>query len=296
MSEPVDPALSEEASEQAPSVGHQLRSRRVERGVELSNVSHALRIEVTLIEALEANRFDAFSAPVFAKGYLKRYAEYLGLPQQEIMAGYFDQVGREDAPMVGPNRPITLRDERQRFMWIVLAIVFGVILTAAFFWWRSGDDPAPAPLNSIAPLSELLEFSAGEQALSLPAAPPARAVPGNVEKDPEPVAAAAEPDSTSADTATAVADNVVAAPARLTIGLEFNEDCWAEVTDASGTRLFYGLGRPGARSRFSGVPPIAFLFGNIAGVTLTIDGAPYTVPRESRQGNLARFVILEAGA
>jgi cytoskeleton protein RodZ len=84
--------------------------------------------------------------------------------------------------------------------------------------------------------------------------------------------------------------------ASLSIELDFSEDCWAEVTDASGARLFYGLGRPGARSRFSAVPPVAFLFGNVAGVALTVNGAPYAVPRESRQGNLARFVILETGA
>jgi cytoskeleton protein RodZ len=297
VSAPVEPESPEEASAQAPTVGSQLRDRRAERGVEFLKVSQALRIEVSLIQALEADRFDAFSAPVFAKGYLRRYAEYLGLSPDDLVQRYHDQVGREEAPIIRPKRPIRLRDERQIALWIVAAVLFAALVVTAFLWWRTGEDPGPAALNSVTPLPEPVDSSAVEPAAPPQSALPMPPAPGSQRVAPEMVAATpAASIAAPVDAELAVTAETNAPPAALSVELEFAEDCWAEVTDANGARLFYGLGRPGARSRFSGVPPIAFLLGNVAGVTVKIDGQPYAVPRQSRQGNLARFVILESGA
>jgi cytoskeleton protein RodZ len=76
----------------------------------------------------------------------------------------------------------------------------------------------------------------------------------------------------------------------VTIEFAFVEDCWLEAIDASGARLFYGLGQAGAVRRVTGEPPIDIFLGNANGVTLTVDGEPYAVPSRDRRG-LARFVI-----
>ena len=39
-----------------------------------------------MIEAIEANRFAALGAPVYAKGYLRKYAALLGLVAGVIVA------------------------------------------------------------------------------------------------------------------------------------------------------------------------------------------------------------------
>ena len=48
----------------------------------------------------------------------------------------------------------------------------------------------------------------------------------------------------------------------LQVEIVFAEDCWTEVIDANGERLFYGLGSAGARTRFAATPPLSFFLGN----------------------------------
>ncbi len=290
MSEPVDQAAGEGSAEQPLTVGAQLRKARRARGVELDKVAQALRIESPSIEALEADRFDAFSAPVFAKGYLKRYADYLGLNPDDLLLRYYQQVGREEMPVVGVSAPIKLRDDRQVGVWIVAVLLLLIVALAGLFWWRSGADRPPPPQNSVAPLVdpeppvELVPpqpaEAAAETATEGVLAPPPEAAPAAGNDQLAGGGAAAQPP---------------AAPATLSIELAFTEDCWAEVTDGSGARLFYGLGRAGASSRFAATPPVSFLLGNVSGVQVSVDGATYEVPRANRQGNLARFVLLETG-
>jgi cytoskeleton protein RodZ len=288
VSAPIDPTAPDDTAESPPTVGAQLRAGREARGAPLEEASRALRIDVELIEALEADQFEVFSAPVFTKGYVKRYADFLGLPVEEILEAYYAQVGRDDVPVVSPNAPIKLGDDRQKAMWILVVVLLGILGLAAFLWWRSGPDTSSAPQVGAVSLETKTESA------SAPLPPP-------VETDPTPpvdTGAALTPAPEAADEEAAPAPEEAQAQdaADLSIELAFNEDCWAEVTDASGERLFYGLGRSGARSRFVAQPPVAVLLGNVNGVDLTVNGAPYAVPVESRQGNLARFVLLEAGA
>ena len=287
MSEPLDQTASGDAAESPLTVGATLRAQRAARSLELNEASQALRIDIAMIQALEADDFDAFSAPVFAKGYLKRYAAYLGLDPEAVLGHYQEQVGEQDEPVVNTNPPIKLRDERQIALSIVAGALLVVVTLAAVLWLRSGEDLVPEPRFTSEPL---------------PAAPPEDTTPTELEPSTAPASRAdpvAEPVSTTPNEALPAPQTESppeTAAGLLQIELTFNEDCWAEVTDASGARLFYGLGRAGARSRFGAVPPVSFLLGNVNGVAVTVDGAGYRVPPESRQGNLARFVLLEPGA
>jgi cytoskeleton protein RodZ len=79
----------------------------------------------------------------------------------------------------------------------------------------------------------------------------------------------------------------------LTIPLEltFAEESWAEVTDARGERLFYGLGAAGRRAALRGEPPFAVVLGNAAAVRLLVDGEIYPTPTPGRQGGIVRFSV-----
>ncbi len=296
MSEPADQAAGDQADQAPPTVGAQLRTARDAQGVELDAASRSLRIEAAMIAALEADDFAALSAPVFTKGYLKRYAVYLGLDADALLERYREQVGDEQQPVVSGSSPIKLRDERQIALWIVAAALLVIVALAAFLWISRGDDRPAEPPMQLEPLSDPEPAAPADDGVPVPdpnppapPAPPDAALEAN-----SPVVADSEPES-----AVVQAESEPAAPSEqvdLQIELAFTEDCWAEVTDARGTRLFYGLGRAGARSRFNAVPPVSFLIGNVNGVTVTVDGADYTAPPESRQGNLARFVLSATGA
>jgi cytoskeleton protein RodZ len=99
--------------------------------------------------------------------------------------------------------------------------------------------------------------------------------------------AAAVPDAGAADVADDDrADPVVAIPLAFT----FTAESWAEVTDARGERLLFGLTPAGREVTVRGEPPFAVVLGNANAVELRVDGEPYQIP-SSRQGDLARFSV-----
>lgn len=61
-------------------IGEKLRYARESKGLSLQEVSSALCLSVSVIDALERDAHEKLPAPVFIKGYLKNYADFLQLP------------------------------------------------------------------------------------------------------------------------------------------------------------------------------------------------------------------------
>jgi len=69
-------------------LGERLRAAREEKGVSASEAAQATKIKVQHIEALESEDFDKMAAPIYVKGFIKMYAQYLGLDQDELLEQY----------------------------------------------------------------------------------------------------------------------------------------------------------------------------------------------------------------
>jgi len=65
---------------QSPSPGARLRAARERKGLSLVEAADALRLDQSLVEALERDDFAALGAPVFGKGHLRKYAVLTGEP------------------------------------------------------------------------------------------------------------------------------------------------------------------------------------------------------------------------
>ncbi len=66
-------------------VGAFLRASRLRRGEELADVAAQLRIRLVYLEAIEDGRFDALPGNTYAVGFIRTYAEYLGLDGQLVV-------------------------------------------------------------------------------------------------------------------------------------------------------------------------------------------------------------------
>lgn len=74
-----------------------LRRHRKQMGQDLKTVSQALRIRHVYLEAIEQGRYDALPGSTYALGFIKTYAEYLNLDEEEIVQRFRDDVdGLED--------------------------------------------------------------------------------------------------------------------------------------------------------------------------------------------------------
>lgn len=67
-------------------VGEILRTRRQELGLTLSEIEGATKIKISPLEDIENNRFEKFSSEVACRGFIKNYAEFLGLTPGPILA------------------------------------------------------------------------------------------------------------------------------------------------------------------------------------------------------------------
>ncbi|MGB5933251.1 MAG: helix-turn-helix domain-containing protein [Anaerolineae bacterium] len=83
-------------------LGQLLRRKREERGLSFAQIREATGIEERYARALEREEYTAFLSEVEAKSYLRIYARFLGVSQQEV-AGLF-RAARVEPVSVGPPR------------------------------------------------------------------------------------------------------------------------------------------------------------------------------------------------
>lgn len=69
-------------------VGKLLRETREARGVTLQEVSEATNIRTRYLEAIERGEYDIIPADVYTRGFIRSYADFLGLDGPELVARY----------------------------------------------------------------------------------------------------------------------------------------------------------------------------------------------------------------
>lgn len=147
-------------------IGEELRSAREAQGRTIQEASAATRIRPSYLEALEAERFGELGGNVYAKGFLRSYASYLGLDPAPLVEAYrsqqqpevpvFERVPRALSGGLGVERR-----RRGRSSWLLVGIVCVSIVLVASLWSLlkpprtaqtslSATPPATAPSTTIA--------------------------------------------------------------------------------------------------------------------------------------------------
>jgi cytoskeletal protein RodZ len=70
------------------SIGSFLKTNRELRHMSLSEVARVTRIPTPSLESIEADRFDELPGEVFVRGFLKSYAQAVGVMPAEVLARY----------------------------------------------------------------------------------------------------------------------------------------------------------------------------------------------------------------
>ena len=79
-------------------IGALLRASRLRRGEELEDIAATLRIRRVYIEAIEEDRFDDLPGHAYAVGFVRGYAEYLGLDGDEVVRRFKEESSVPDKP------------------------------------------------------------------------------------------------------------------------------------------------------------------------------------------------------
>jgi len=268
-----------------PMAGERLAAARRELQIPVHEIAKELHLDEPKVRALERNEFDVLGAPVFAKGHLKKYAQLVHVDVDDVLTDYYRLNRSAAMPPVVSVRPKP-RQELSPGPWIAVIVV--IIIAVSAYWLltarpiasvETGMPPAVESGSADSAADELESTDAGDAAVQAPAQSPESAAETGraIESSPEPIVE--------------VAPDPVMAEGQLRLLITYSGDCWTEITDATGRRLFFGLGSDGRTVELSGARPFNVLFGNADNVTLLVDGNEFAIPASSRRGLTARLTI-----
>ncbi len=309
-------AESPEAEVEGPVGGERLAEARRAKQISVLEIAKELHVEEAKIRALENNDFELLGAPVFAKGHLKKYSQLVGVNSDDVIADYYRLTRSQEIPplVIKHKKP---KREPSPGPWIGAFLV--VVLLALAYWLLVerplATQPAPAvgtPAASEAtpppesapaddaddvtaagtPVAEDVEAAPMEEAADAPD-PADQSLPDTPMSQP-PAEDVARP-ATGAQQPLPAAAQDPRVPATggdgVRLSVTFLGDCWTEITDASGRRLFFQLGRSGRTVNVSGAAPLNVLFGDADNVDIRVNGEDFTIPAANRRGRTARLTI-----
>lgn len=286
-----------EKEQTGPLCGERLRAARRENDIPIRDIAKELHLDEPKVRALEENNFSVLGAPVFAKGHMRKYAELVGVDIDDVLADYYQLERSTGAPpVVGPRRKMPR--EVSLGPWIVTIIVVLIAAGSAYWWFNRVPPDTSSKQIEPATLAPFVADGAIDSAQvedSGAATGSTEAVVDATADDPDgEELTPAESETISSEPVTAVQEPINSPPSSLPqvrIELSYTGDCWTEVSDASGRRLFYDLGSAGRVVPLSGDAPLRIVLGDSANVSITVEGRDYRIPDSARSGRLARLTI-----
>ena len=157
------------------SLGIRLRELREAKGVSLDDIARSTRVGRRHLEALESDSWGELPAPVFVKGFIRAYCDFLDASPDEALGVYREASGEPAKPervqsvlRSGPSA----RRAGPLVVSLVLFIALGASLFALRVGLKSSQHAAPATSGSARGAAEIAPSSATTPAVATPAIPP----------------------------------------------------------------------------------------------------------------------------
>lgn len=153
-------------------LGNTLSRARRARGITLEDAERDTHVSRRYLQALEAEDFSVFPAPVYARGFLRTYSRYLGLNPDELLRVFPNgSLAVDITPLPSVARPPA---QLINVNWLVAGLVAIFVLGAGLLLLNSGRDPALTASNGAAANPAAATTAGGSvQAPPVAASPPA---------------------------------------------------------------------------------------------------------------------------
>jgi cytoskeletal protein RodZ len=121
-------------------LGEKLRQAREERGYTVAEVSENTRISPLYLESIENNDYSNLPGGIFNKGFVKSYAKFVGINEQEALFEYSRLISSSEGGDNGElkrYKPEVLTDDyssRSMIPTIVIALLILGVMTAAILF------------------------------------------------------------------------------------------------------------------------------------------------------------------
>jgi cytoskeleton protein RodZ len=132
-------------------IGNSLREARLRQTLDFPEIEQATKIRSKYLRALEDEQFDVLPAQTYVKGFLRSYAEYLGLDGQLYVDEYNSRfvVGEEESPArprrvaPAPSRGVQVQSRVVLLTLLGIASVTALVIVA----WTRGEPQKKEPVG-----------------------------------------------------------------------------------------------------------------------------------------------------
>jgi len=303
------------------SFGERMRREREMRGITLEEISEATKITSRCLQALEDEEFGKLPGGIFNKGFVRSYASYLGIDEDQAVADFVTASGGEkEQPLPDPPVPRAVvlgQRVREAPNWRALGVLFAVVAIAVVVVWkavpsvirlaaaewsarshsapRATTSPETASISpqSDAPQNTPLQKPVETAPAAAPPPPPApkksvtKAKPVTVAATPAPPRPAPSPAPAPAPPPPA--------PARagdFVVQIRATQDAWVQIV-ADGKLFSEGVLVPPAEKRVRAAKAVVIKTGNAAGVEVSFNGQP--LPTLGEENQMATVTLTPAG-
>lgn len=135
-------------------VGRTLRRAREREGLHLQDVSSVLRIRYDYLDAIERSEFDRLPGGTYAIGFVRSYASYLELDEQEVVRRFKDEVaGFDQTQDLHFPEPVNEGKIPGR----ALLLISLILILAAYGGWYYLTEPGDTVSDMVPPVPDRLE-------------------------------------------------------------------------------------------------------------------------------------------
>jgi cytoskeleton protein RodZ len=133
-------------------IGNSLREARLRQGLDFPEVEQATKIRGKYLRSLEEEQFDVLPGQTYVKGFLRSYADYLGLDGQLYVEEFNSRYVRgelEEETEQQPFRPRSVRAAGRsgglqgKAVMLTVAVIAGLTVFVFAAWMWGGDENTP---------------------------------------------------------------------------------------------------------------------------------------------------------
>ena len=275
--------------------GELLAKSRRELKISLSDIAKELHLDEIRVTALERNDFRSLGAPVFAKGHLRKYAKIVNVDEVKVVADYCELTEENEVPPLVISKREIYKNISLKPLYLGLIIV-SVIVALYFFLTNQDIDSKQSSIESVKPFSGLEELNMESSPNIMPSNNENEIIESNQdifslndqlaeEKSNEEESLEDQFPEIESPQEPYVEQKDITVMTETQINIIYSGDCWTEILDANGNRLFFDLARAESIVELSGIAPFDILFGDVASVSLLIDGEPFNIAESDRRSN-----------
>ena len=294
-----------------------LKQKREQLGLSQKQISDRLRLRISIIEQIENNQFEPDQVATFTRGYLRSYAKVVGIDESVVLAALDERLGSQ--PQAQPMRSFSKKTNREKHDSRIMALTWGIvaiIVAISSVWWWQNQQKNMVDIVE----EEQLSFVSDTQVsptvteLSMESVTAAENELNAEEQTPqvdqlEPLAATTDTQTiqTGENTATITseastaensdkanqAEEKTAAASIVSANqmeMNFSDDCWIQVKDATGKILATGIKKAGQTLSVDGKKPYKIILGAPENVSITLASEPVDLSGYT-SGKVARFTL-----